>query len=124
MNFSYENIRVKISELSESYIIQEIKEYFKDNCVENRLFDNNWVEVGNVLYNNTWYELVYDSLRSAEYFRLTAKIKPIVKSEYQFIVKPIIELEYKNLNRGISLQTYSFDEIRTMWEYIRQFKNI
>ena len=124
MNTSYEVIRAKISELPESYIIQEIKEYFKGNCVENSLFDNVWLEVENVLYNNTWYELVYDNPRSAEYFRLTAKIEPIVQSEFNFIVKPEIELEYMNFDRQISLKTHKFDEIRTMWEYIKMFKNI
>ena len=124
MSGSYESIRVKISELSESYIIREIKEYFKGNCIENSLSDDLWLELENVLYNNTWYELVYDNPRSAEYFRLTAKIEPIVKSEFIFIVKPEIKLEYMNPDRRISLKTYKFDEIRTMFEYVKMFKNI
>lgn len=124
MSGSYESIRVKISELSESYIVHEIKEYFKGNCIENSLSDDLWLELENVLYNNTWYELVYDNPRSAEYFRLTAKIEPIVKSEFIFIVKPEIKLEYMNPDRRISLKTYKFDEIRTMFEYVKMFKNI
>ena len=124
MSGSYESIRVKISELSESYIVHEIKEYFQDGCIENSLSDDLWLELENVLYNNTWYELVYDNPRSAEYFRLTAKIEPIVKSEFIFIVKPEIKLEYMNPDRRISLKTYKFDEIRTMFEYVKMFKNI
>ena len=113
MCISYENIRVKISELPESYLIHEIKQYFNGECAEK------------LIYDNTWYELVYDAPRSAEYFCLTAKVEPSIEGiKYPcFIVKPKIELKYKNLDRRISLCTYNFNEIRTMWEYIKMFKN-
>ena len=47
-----------------------------------------------------------------------------MKSEFIFIVKPEIKLEYMNPDRRISLKTYKFDEIRTMFEYVKMFKNI
>lgn len=107
---SYESIRTNISELPETYPIQEIKQYFNNKCAEK------------LIYNNTWYELVYDAPRTAEYFCLTAKIEPNIEGNLKFILKPIISLKYKNLGRSISLHTYNFYEIRTMWEYIKMFR--